>query len=447
MKQHDIVVIGAGLTGLSTAFELQRLGRDVVVLEKQSRVGGQIQTFTENGFTFESGPNTGVVSYPEVTELFNSLGNACELEVARESSKRRMIWKGNSFHALPSGPLSAISTPLFSLSDKFRILGEPWRKKGTDPNESVGSLAQRRLGKSFYEYAVDPFVSGIYAGDPMKLTTKYALPKLYNLEANYGSFIRGSIAKAKQPKTERDKLATKKVFSVTGGLERMTEALAQGLEIITGATDIQVQPLEKGKWSITYGAEEIRCNKVITTVGAYALPQLLPFIEEEEMKKMSGLFYAPIIQVSLGVKDAHGLDIPAFGGLVPSKEGKRVLGILFPSSCFQNRAPEGGALYSYFIGGARHTDYLQKTDDEIREIALEAFHSMLKYPAGMEPDLLRIFRHTHAIPQYWSDSGLRFQTIEKLQQQYPGLILAGNMRDGIGMGHRIHQGLSIAHSL
>ncbi len=447
MKQHDIVVIGAGLTGLSTAFELQRLGRDVVVLEKQSRVGGQIQTFTENGFTFESGPNTGVVSYPEVTELFNSLGNACELEVARESSKRRMIWKGNSFHALPSGPLSAIGTPLFRWSDKFRILGEPWRKKGTDPNESVGSLAQRRLGKSFYEYAVDPFVSGIYAGDPMKLTTKYALPKLYNLEANYGSFIRGSIAKAKQPKTERDKLATKKVFSVTGGLERMTEALAQGLEIITGATNIQVQPLEKGKWSITYGAEEIRCNKVITTVGAYALPQLLPFIEEEEMKKMSGLFYAPIIQVSLGVKDAHGLDIPAFGGLVPSKEGKRVLGILFPSSCFQNRAPEGGALYSYFIGGARHTDYLQKTDDEIREIALEAFHSMLKYPAGMEPDLLRIFRHTHAIPQYWSDSGLRFQTIEKLQQQYPGLILAGNMRDGIGMGHRIHQGLSIAHSI
>ena len=162
---------------------------------------------------------------------------------------------------------------------------------------------------------------------------------------------------------------------------------------------------------------------------------------------MSGLFYAPIIQVSLGVKDAHGLDIPAFGGLVPSKEGKRVLGILFPSSCFQNRAPEGGALYSYFIGGARHTDYLQKTDDEIREIALEAFHSMLKYPAGMEPDLLRIFRHTHAIPQYWSDSGVRFQTIEKLQQQYPGLILAGNMRDGIGMGHRIHQGLSIAHSI
>ena len=447
MIQHDIVVIGAGLTGLSTAFELQRLGRDVVVLEKENRVGGQIQTFTENGFTFESGPNTGVVSFPEVTELFSSLGKACELEVARESSKRRMIWKGNSFHALPSGPLSAIGTPLFRLSDKFRILGEPWRKKGTDPDEPVGALAARRLGKSFYEYAVDPFVSGVYAGDPMKLTTRYALPKLYNLEANYGSFIRGAIAKAKQPKSERDKLATKKVFSVVGGLKRLTEALSADLKIITGATDIRVMPLEKGQWSVTYGNEEIRCNQVVTTVGAYALPKLLPFIGEEDMKKMSGLFYAPIIQVSLGVKDAHGLDMPAFGGLVPSKEGKQVLGILFPSSCFNHRAPEGGALYSYFIGGARHTDYMKKSDEEIREIALEAFHSMLKYPADMEPDLLHIFRHTHAIPQYWSDSGLRFQTIEKLQQQYPGLTLAGNMRNGIGMGNRIHQGLTIANSL
>jgi len=165
------------------------------------------------------------------------------------------------------------------------------------------------------------------------------------------------------------------------------------------------------------------------------------------MQKMSNLFYAPIIQVILGVKNARGLDFPAFGGLVPSKEQKRVLGILFPSSCFEQRCPDGGALYSYFIGGARHTDYLQKSDDEIREITLEAFHSMLKYPADMQPDLLRIFRHEHAIPQYWSDSGERFATIEALQQQYPGLILAGNMRDGIGMGNRIHQGATIASSI
>lgn len=447
-QQHEIVVIGAGLTGLSTAFHLHRQGRDVVILEKADRVGGQIHTYHENGFTFESGPNTGVVSFPEVAELFQMLEGSCQLEIARESSKRRLIWKGNRFHELPCSPVSAITTPLFRLSDKFRILGEPWRKKGTDPDEPVGALAARRLGKSFYEYAVDPFVSGVYAGDPMKLTTRYALPKLYNLEANYGSFIRGAIAKAKEPKTDRDRLATKKVFSAVGGLQRLVEALSKDLRIITSANNLKVMPTADGQWSCTYnGTEEIVCRKVVTTVGAYALPALLPFIPEAQMQKMSNLFYAPIIQVILGVKNARGLDFPAFGGLVPSKEQKRVLGILFPSSCFEQRCPDGGALYSYFIGGARHTDYLQKSDDEIREITLEAFHSMLKYPADMQPDLLRIFRHEHAIPQYWSDSGERFATIEALQQQYPGLILAGNMRDGIGMGNRIHQGATIANSI
>ena len=441
-------MIGAGLTGLSTAFHLHRQGRDVVILEKADRVGGQIHTYHENGFTFESGPNTGVVSFPEVAELFQMLEGSCQLEIARESSKRRLIWKGNRFHELPCSPVSAITTPLFRLSDKFRILGEPWRKKGTDPDEPVGALAARRLGKSFYEYAVDPFVSGVYAGDPMKLTTRYALPKLYNLEANYGSFIRGAIAKAKEPKTDRDRLATKKVFSAVGGLQRLVEALSKDLRIITSANNLKVIPTADGQWSCTYnGTEEIVCRKVVTTVGAYALPALLPFIPEAQMQKMSSLFYAPIIQVILGVKNTRGLDFPAFGGLVPSKEQKRVLGILFPSSCFEQRCPDGGALYSYFIGGARHTDYLQKSDDEIREIALEAFHSMLKYPADMQPDLLRIFRHEHAIPQYWSDSGERFATIEALQQQYPGLILAGNMRDGIGMGNRIHQGATIANSI
>jgi len=447
-QQHEIVVIGAGLTGLSTAFHLHRQGRDVVILEKADRVGGQIHTYHENGFTFESGPNTGVVSFPEVAELFQLLEGLCQLEIARESSKRRLIWKGDRFHELPSSPVSAITTPLFRLSDKFRILGEPWRKKGTDPDEPVGALAARRLGKSFYEYAVDPFVSGVYAGDPMKLTTRYALPKLYNLEANYGSFIRGAIAKAKEPKTDRDRLATKKVFSAVGGLQRLVEALSKDLRIITSANNLKVIPTADGQWSCTYnGTEEIVSRKVVTTVGAYALPALLPFIPEAQMQKMSNLFYAPIIQVILGVKNARGLDFPAFGGLVPSKEQKRVLGILFPSSCFEQRCPEGGALYSYFIGGARHTDYLQKSDDEIREITLEAFHSMLKYPADMQPDLLRIFRHEHAIPQYWSDSGERFATIEALQQQFPGLILAGNMRDGIGMGNRIHQGATIASSI
>ena len=447
MQNRDIVVIGAGLTGLTTAYHLRKQGRDVLVIEKENRIGGQIRTYSEKGFVFESGPNTGVVSFPEVRELFDDLGD-CQLEIARESSKRRLIWKGNRFHALPSGPVEAVTTPLFRLSDKIRILGEPWRKQGDNPDESVGALAQRRLGKSFYEYAIDPFISGVYAGDPMRLTTRYAMPKLYNLEANYGSFIRGAIAKAKEPKTDRDRLATKKVFSAAGGLTQMVEAIAKGLDIITSAQDVKVNPTDDGTWRVTFnGMEEIRCRQVVTTVGAYALPALLPFISEEQMQPISRLYYAPVIQVCVGIRDTQNHVFPAFGGLVPSKEQKPVLGILFPSECFEGRAPEGGALYSYFIGGTRHADDMQKSDDEIRETVLDLFHSMLKYPADMQPDLIRIFRHERAIPQYWSDSGERFRRIEELQARYPGLILAGNMRDGIGMANRIHQGAMVAEAL
>lgn len=447
MQNRDIVVIGAGLTGLTTAYHLRKQGRDVLVIEKENRIGGQIRTYSEKGFVFESGPNTGVVSFPEVRELFDDLDD-CQLEIARESSKRRLIWKGNRFHALPSGPVEAVTTPLFRLSDKIRILGEPWRKRGDNPDESVGALAQRRLGKSFYEYAIDPFISGVYAGDPMRLTTRYAMPKLYNLEANYGSFIRGAIAKAKEPKTDRDRLVTKKVFSAVGGLSQMVEAMAKGLDIITSAQDVKINPSDDGTWRVTFnGMEEIRCRQVVTTVGAYALPALLPFIPEEQMQPISRLYYAPVIQVCVGIRDTQNHVFPAFGGLVPSKEQKPVLGILFPSECFEGRAPEGGALYSYFIGGTRHADDMQKSDDEIRETVLDLFHSMLKYPADMQPDLIRIFRHERAIPQYWSDSGERFRRIEELQTRYPGLILAGNMRDGIGMANRIHQGAMVAEAL
>ena len=454
MKEVEIAIIGAGLTGLTTGFYLTKRNKDIVILEQSNRIGGQIHTFEKNGFVFESGPNTGVVSYPEITELFQTLGDKCELETAHDEAKCRLIWKGNKFHALPSGLVSAITTPLFRLSDKFRILGEPFRAKGTDPDESVGALAARRLGKSFVDYAVDPFLSGVYAGDPMKLITRYALPKLYNLEQNYGSFIKGSIAKAKLPKTERDKLATKKVFSVKGGLENLPRALAKAIghdRFILQATATKVHPMNDGTWKLVCqtpeGEQVIHAKKVVTTTGAYALPSLLPFVDKEDMQHISSLQYAPVIQVSVGIKTADTEKYRAFGGLVPSCEQRNVLGILYPSACFDHRSPEKGMLFSFFIGGMKHADLLHKSDEEIKELVRKDFYEMLKFPYGTEPDLIEIFRHERAIPQYGKDSGARLHTIEKLSQLYPNLVIAGNLKDGIGMADRIRQGTLIGSSI
>lgn len=453
-RNTEILIIGAGLTGLTTAFHLIRAGRRVHVLERADRVGGQIRTFREDGFVFESGPNTGVVSYPEVAELFTALSSSsCQLETAHDEAQRRLIWKGNKFRALPSGLFSAVTTPLFTLSDKFRILGEPFRAKGTNPDESVGELAARRLGKSFLHYAVDPFLSGVYAGDPMTLVTRYALPKLYNLEQQYGSFIKGTIAKARMPKTDRDRLASKKVFSAAGGLDNLTDALAEaiGSENITlQASDVTVNPAENG-WQVRYrtpeGERSVRADKVVTTTGAYTLPGLLPFVPREEMDKISNLHYAPVIQASVGIRDTGGLCFNAFGGLVPSCEKKDVLGILFPAACFDGRAPEEGALFSFFIGGVKHAELTRWSDDELKAMIAHEFHAMLKFPIDVQPDMIRLFRHEHAIPQYEASSGERFSTIDRLQNRYPGLILGGNIKGGIGMADRIRQATEIAKSL
>ena len=455
MKKTEVLVVGAGLTGLTTAYQLSKSGKKVHVVEQRKRVGGQIQTFCEDGFVFESGPTTGSVSTPEVAELMSDLtissDGKCLLETAPDSSKRRLIWKGDRFHDLPSGPLSAISTPLFRFSDKIRILGEPWRKKGTDPDESVGRLACRRLGKSFVDYAVDPFLSGVYAGDPDTLITRYALPKLYNLEQNYGSFIRGSIAKANEPKTDRDRLATKKVFSAVGGLSQIPEAEADAIgheHISLGVKNVQVKPSNEG-WLTTFvdnmgQSRQLLSHYVVTTCGAYCLPELLPFVGKEQMDAIASLHYAPVMEVAVGVRNDWGGDYRAFGGLVPTCEHKKILGILFPSSCFQGRAPQGGVLFSYFMGGVKQPELLDLSDKEIEYYVLKYFHEMLKFPSKVEPDLIRIFRHKRAIPQYEVTSGARFAAVQHLQEQYPGLIVGGNLRDGIGMAHRITQAAKIA---
>lgn len=450
----DVCIIGAGLTGLTTAFGLIKKARSVHVVEQANRVGGQIQTHKVGDFVIESGPNTGSISYPEIVELFQEIGNQNLLETACASAKRRLIWKGDSFIELPTGLISALRTPLFTWYDKFRILGEPFRSKGANPNETVGDLTIRRLGKSYLDYAVDPFISGVYAGNPMNLVTRYALPKLYRLEQRYGSFIRGAIAKAKEPKTSRDHLATKQVFSARGGLENLVTTLYEAIgaqNITVGAKEVSILPIHNiFKVSYVVGKGELKhiwCKKVVTTCGAYALPRLLPFVEHSLMEQITSLFYAPIVQVGVGLKDTAGLRYHAFGGLVPSIEQQRVLGILFPSACFQARAPQGGAVFSFFLGGVRHQDYINKSDDEITAIVTDALHRMLHFPTTLCPDVVRIFRHRHAIPQYDIKSGLRFAAIEKVQQQYPGLVLAGNIKDGIGMADRIKQAVRLAENL
>lgn len=451
--EKEIVIIGAGLTGLTLAFYLKKQGKDVLIIEKSAKTGGVIQTVKDDEFIYETGPNTGVVGNPEVAELFEDLEGLCTLEIADPSAKRRLIWKNGKWRALPSGFRSAVTTPLFTLTDKFRVLGEPFRKKGTNPEENLADLVKRRLGKSFLNYAIDPFISGIYAGDPKYLIPKYALPKLYALEQNYGSFIKGSMKKAKENKKDpRMQKATKEVFSAKGGLSNLIKALTEktGLEnILLKAKNTTVLPVENGfeiQTEINGEIVQIKAKKVVTTSGANELMNLLPFLTEQEKIPFQELKYASVVQAIVGYRKWKGRDLKAFGGLVPTIEERNILGALFTSSFFTGRAPKSGALISVFMGGTKRPEIYEMEDEDIETLISRDLCEMMGMPI-FRPDLFEIYRYKYAIPQYGLSSAQRFETINQLQEKYPGLILAGNIRNGIGMADRIKQARDIAGEL
>ncbi len=448
----DFVVIGAGLTGLTLAYYLKKAGKNILLIEKEERTGGVIQTVCQDGFTFETGPSTGVLSSQELVNLFDDLGESCAAEIANPSAKKRYIWKNMKWEPIPGGHdlVGAVTTPLFTLKDKFRVLGEVFKPKGGYPDESVAELVVRRLGRSILDYAVDPFVSGVYAGDPKQLIVRHALPKLYALEQNYGGFVRGTIAKHKEYKKNPQPKVTKDVFSVEGGLQKLIDVLTEniGLEnILTGCSNVKVQPGLDYEVSFKQNAENysVKSNCIITTTGGYALASVLPFIPSEQIFHMTNTTYASVIQVAAGYKKWNGVPLDAFGGLVPSKEKRQVLGVLFPSAIFKNRCPEGGAMLSVFMGGMKKPDFFIKTDDEIKSIAQEELRITMK--TTTDPDLLKIYRYKYAIAQYDVKTEQRLQAIKLVEQQYPGLIIAGSIRDGIGISDRVKQAVTIANQL
>lgn len=446
----EVVILGAGITGLSTGLHLKKRGIDFCILDQAERTGGVISTVTENGYTYEQGPNSGIIGNVEVLRLFNDLKGLCELEEASAHNKKRYVLKNGRWKALPGGLISGIGTPLFSWKDKFRVLGEPFRKRGRNPHETLAEFVKRRLGRSILDYAVDPFIIGVYAGDPNRLVPKYALPKLYNLEQNYGSFIKGTIKKAKEKKTDEEKKVTRGVFSVKGGFSNLISALEQKIgteNILLGVSDISVQAVKK-HFIVSYtdknGARvEVESMKVISTIGAYNLDKVFPFIGREEMKKISALHYAKVVEVAIGFNEWKGIKLDAFGGLIPFRENRDILGVLFMSTLFENKAPAGGALLSIFMGGVRRPEIFDFSDEQIKGILQKEICDLMQVKE-FNPDLLKIIRHTWAIPQYEADSGIRFDTVTEIEKQYPGLIIGGNLRNGIGMADRIQQAKMLA---
>lgn len=443
-----VAVIGAGITGLSAAVELRGRGAKVTVLEAADRVGGVITTVRRDGFLVEAGPTSLTATAP-LEALIDRLGLGAERLATRPAAKRRYIVRGGQLVALPDGPGSLASTHAISCGAKFALLREPFVRARRDPDdESLADLVRRRLNDEILDYLVNPLIAGIYAGDPERLSVKYAMPMLHDGERKHGSLMVGAM---KEAKAKAGIVRQKGITSFRRGLATLPTAMAAALGegVHTSTRVVGVERLGT-TWRIrTDGAMrgDLEVDAVLCAVPAYALDGLgLPGEVAGALGPIARLTHPPVATLALGFRREdveHPLD--GFGALTPAVERRTVLGALFSSSIFEGRAPDGHVLITNFLGGMRRPDLGRADTDVVLPKVLEDLRQLLGVRA--EPVFVNHQRWTQAIPQYELGHGHVVDAAASIESALPGLYLVGQWRAGVSLGDCIAQGQAAAARL
>ncbi len=440
-ERLDALVVGAGISGLTTAFHLARAGQRVAVLEASERVGGSIETYTDGTWRCEMGPNTVVDNHESVGRLIRDCGLEGEKLVASPSAKRRYLYKSGALVPLPSGPVSFLRTPLFPLGAKLRLLREPWiGRPAGDDEESIARFVRRRLGQVFLDYAVGPFVSGVYAGDPERLSVRWAVPKIHALERDHGSLIRGALAKRKGPAPGGA------MISFREGLAELPRRLAREIgDVRTGVACEKVLRSGQG-FQVETSNGRIEAERVVLAVPADIAARLLDEATAGASRLFAEIPYAAVAVVSLGwCREEVGHPLGGFGFLAPRKEGLRLLGCLFPSEIFPGRAPAGHVALAAFAGGRTDPDFVAWDDERI----ISTVVGELRGPLGLEgePSLRLVRRWPRAIPQYELGHGRFVDRAQEIERALPGLRIGGNFLGGVSVPDCIRNATALAADL
>ncbi|MEW6653851.1 MAG: protoporphyrinogen oxidase [Bacteroidota bacterium] len=450
MNKKKVVILGAGISGLAAAYWLNKNGFDVTVLEKQSCSGGAMQTLRDNSFLVDFGPNSGLETTPLIRKLVDEVGLSNEMIYANEASSKRYILRQGILHALPMGLIPFINTKLFSLKGKLRLFIEPFVRKSSDGYyQSITQFVERRLGKEFLDYAVDPFVSGVFAGDPTKLSVKSAFPKLYRLEEVYGGLVKGMIKGAgERKKRAEESKQSAKMFSFINGMQTFPQAIADKLagKIILNSS-VRTAAKKNDDWIVTFekngSLENIECNKVISTVPAFAAAGIFENLDAELSKRLNSIYYPPVIVLYLAFnKKEVGIPLDGFGYLIPYKEKKNFLGAIWSSTIFVNRCDAVKAAFTLFIGGARNPQILEQDALLLIDKAVTEFKDIMKIKA--EPVYLNSKLWSKAIPQYNLGYIEHENYFEKFEENNSGIFLSGNYRGGISVGDCVKNSEQVA---
>ena len=448
-KSTHVAIVGAGITGLTAALRLHEQGVRVTVLERASQPGGSIRTITDGGWLIEAGPNSLQYGTSELKQLVQDLGLESELVSANPAAKRRYIVRGGKFVAVPSSPPALLGSPLFGLRTKLSLLTELFTRPRIRTSDiTLAELVRSHFTQELVDYAVNPLIAGIYAGDPEKLSVRHAFPMLWQAERSHGSLIRGMMAAGKAKKAAGSS-GVAPIVSFRRGLQTLTDALAARLPAGSLKLGVTVETLLPGKphrlvWKQDGQTASGEFDAVVLAVPAGALAQLTcGTLGERPLASLDNIPHPPVASLFLGYRReqvAHPLD--GFGGLVPALEKRDVLGILFSSSLFPGRAPDGHVGLTIFAGGTRQPDHARLTPEQL----LARIDRDLRELVGATgaPVFMRHTFWPRAIPQYVPGYERWQEQATALENAHAGLFIGGNARDGISVPDCVKSGQKLA---
>jgi oxygen-dependent protoporphyrinogen oxidase len=455
-----VAIIGAGITGLTAAFYLKRAGVSVTVYEAGGRAGGVIQSLRKDGFLAEFGPNTILETSPKIAQLVRDAGLESHRLATDPKAEARYVVRYRRPIAMPS-QLGIFTSELLSARAKFALLREPFVPRRRDGREeSIAEFVVRRLNREFLDQMIDALVAGIYAGDPHKLSVQHAFPRLAELEARYGSLIKGQIFGARERK-RRGEISKDRApkFSFDEGLQVLPDTLAAqfGDSLKLNASVTKLTQTGDG-WRVTTANGEAEFGAVVYCGTAHKLAELTisgtgfrPVSMRTEPHRQdacatttfSEIRYPPVASVVLGFRRedvAHSCQ--GYGMLIPKIEGFKILGTIFSSALFPNRAPAGHHLLTSYVGGERYPELSSLPPEQLVELVCEDLRVLLGVKSPP------VFRHCalypKAIPQYNVGYGKFKDIINEIEAGTRGLFFAGHYRDGVSLGDSIVSGVNIA---
>jgi oxygen-dependent protoporphyrinogen oxidase len=437
----DVAIVGAGISGLACAYACRSLGMRVAVFEKTNRPGGCITTLRAGDCLVEGGPQS-FVSSPALDELIDGLGMRADVIASAPAAMRRYVLTRRGLIAVPTSPPAMIWSPLLSARAKLRLLSEAFvASRASDVDESVASFVRRRAGHEIADVVAGPFVAGINAGDPEKLSVRSTFPVLERMEREHGSVLRG-LRKTGIPK------ARPSSFSFIKGNDALPAALAASLgDSLALLSPVETVALSPQGVMLSVGGDwprTVRATRVVLALPASVAARLLAPLAPAAARELEAIEYAPVVQVALTYpRTSIGVALDGYGFLASHDADARILGAVWNSVAFPARSNADDVLITAFVGGARDRAMTRRTDDELVQIADNDLQRAMKI-ADAKPRTVAIFRWSEGIPQYNLGHDHRVTSIETETARYPAVALCGNYLRGLSVSDCVRQAREVA---